>query len=135
LVFVNPSLLITSSMEANYFIYSSIFHSDFSECIISRLSRIKKGLMNASMKYHHNIFLASYIPLLVPINRKILNNLPQGFTALSLDESFFFFDSLIRKVWISKNRRPMVTVTGSHRHSCLFGALSLGGKQLFRQTV
>jgi hypothetical protein len=27
----------------------------------------------------------------------------------------------------------MITVTGSHRHSCLFGALSLGGKQLFRQ--
>jgi hypothetical protein len=64
--------------------------------------------------------------------QKILNNLPQGFTtAVSLDESFFFFffDSLIRKVWISKNKRPMVTVTGSHRHSCLFGVLSLDGKK------
>ena len=27
----------------------------------------------------------------------------------------------------------MVTVTGSHRHSCLFGAVGLNGKQLFRQ--
>ena len=26
-----------------------------------------------------------------------------------------------------------IEVTGSHRYSCLFGALSLGGKQLFRQ--
>jgi len=50
--------------------------------------------------------------------QKILNNnLPQGFTAavaVSLDESFFFFDSLlIRKVWISKNRRK----TNGHSHS------------------
>jgi hypothetical protein len=28
--------------------------------------------------------------------------------------------------------RPVVTVTGSHKHSCIFGAISLG-KQLFRQ--
>lgn len=31
------------------------------------------------------------------------------------------------------NSRPIVTVTGSHRHSCLFGVVSLDGKQLFRQ--
>ena len=29
--------------------------------------------------------------------------------------------------------RPVVIVTGSHKHSCVFGALSLDGKQLFRQ--
>jgi len=51
-----------------------------------------------------------------------------------LDESFFFFDSLVRRVWIGENAgRPVVTVTGSHRHSCLFGVVSLDGKQLFRQ--
>ena len=27
----------------------------------------------------------------------------------------------------------MVTVSGSHKHSCLFGALSLDGRQLFKQ--
>ncbi|MDN5846583.1 MAG: transposase [Candidatus Nitrosocosmicus sp.] len=27
----------------------------------------------------------------------------------------------------------MVRVTGSHKHSCLFGAISIEGKQLFRQ--
>jgi len=36
-------------------------------------------------------------------------------------------------VWIEENSRPVVTVTGSHRHSCLFGALGLDGRKLFRQ--
>ena len=64
----------------------------------------------------------------------VLDNLPKGFTAVSLDESFFFFDSLVRRVWIHKdNRRPVVRITGSHNYSCLFGAVSLNGKQLFRQ--
>jgi hypothetical protein len=38
--------------------------------------------------------------------------------------SFLPFDSLVRKVWIEKNSRPIVAVTGSHRHKCLFGAIS-----------
>jgi transposase len=50
-----------------------------------------------------------------------------------LDESFFFYDSLVRKVWIDKSSRPIVTVTGSHQQSCLFGAVSLDKRQLFRQ--
>jgi len=57
-----------------------------------------------------------------------------GFTVVSLDESFFFYDSLVRRVWIDENNRPIVRVTaGSHKHSCIFGAICLGGKQLFRQ--
>jgi hypothetical protein len=49
--------------------------------------------------------------------------------------SFFFFDSLVRKkVWTKKNSRPVVAIiTGSHKHSCVFGAMSLEGKQIFRQ--
>jgi hypothetical protein len=50
-----------------------------------------------------------------------------------MDESFFIYDSLVRRVWIRKDSRPVVTVTGSHRHSVLYGALSLDGRQLFRQ--
>lgn len=65
--------------------------------------------------------------------KRILDNLPDGFTGVSLDESFFFYDSLVRRVWMLVNARPVVTVTGSHRHSCVFGALSLDGRQLFRQ--
>ena len=57
----------------------------------------------------------------------------KGFTLVSLDESFFFYDSLVRRVWIDEKKRPVVRVTGSHKHSCLFGATSLEGKQLFRQ--
>jgi hypothetical protein len=36
-------------------------------------------------------------------------------------------------VWIYRNNRPVIKVTGSHKHSCLFGAISLEGDQLFRQ--
>lgn len=39
----------------------------------------------------------------------------------------------IKRVWIYKNTRPVVRVTGSHQRSCLFGAISLDGRQLFRQ--
>ena len=62
----------------------------------------------------------------------VLDSLPKDFTAVSVDESFFFFDSLIRKVWIYKDSRPVVTITGSHRNLSMFGAISLEGKQLFR---
>ena len=58
----------------------------------------------------------------------------EGFTIVPLDESFFFCDSLVRGVfWIDGKKRPVARVTGSHKHSCLFGAISLEGKQLFRQ--
>jgi hypothetical protein len=57
----------------------------------------------------------------------------EGFTVVSMDESFFFYDSLVRRVWISKNERPVVRIIGSHQESVLFGATSLEGKQLFRQ--
>ena len=57
----------------------------------------------------------------------------EGFAIVSLDESFFFYDSLVRRVWIEENKRPVVRITGLHKHSCIFGALSLEGKQLFRQ--
>ena len=58
-----------------------------------------------------------------------------GFTVVSLDESFFFYDSLIRRVWIDESKRPIVRVTtGSHKHSCIFGAVNIeGNHQLFRQ--
>ena len=56
-----------------------------------------------------------------------------GFTIVSLDESFFFYDYLVRRVWIDEKKRPIVRVTGSHQHSCIFGATSMKGKQLFRQ--
>jgi transposase len=58
----------------------------------------------------------------------------ESFTIISMDESFFFYDSLVRRVWIDGNNRPIVRVTGSHKHSCIFGAISMeGNHQLFRQ--
>ena len=63
-----------------------------------------------------------------------MDTLQKGFTVVSLDESFFFFyDSLVRKVWIRKDERPVVRIMGSHQESVLFGATSLEGKQIFRQ--
>jgi hypothetical protein len=57
----------------------------------------------------------------------------ESFNIVSTDESFFFYDSLVRRVWIDESKRPIVRVTGSHKHSCIFGAISLDGRQLFRQ--
>jgi hypothetical protein len=58
----------------------------------------------------------------------------ESFTIISTDESFFFYDSLVRRVWMDGNNRPIVRVTGSHKHSCIFGAISIeGNHQLFRQ--
>ena len=58
----------------------------------------------------------------------------KGFTIVSLDVSFFFYDSLVRRIWIDKEKRPVVRITGSHKHSCIFGAVSIeGNQQLFRQ--
>ena len=38
-----------------------------------------------------------------------------------------------RKKWISTDKRPIVTVTGSRKRTIVFGSLSLQGKQLFKQ--
>ncbi len=57
----------------------------------------------------------------------------KDFTIVSLDESFFFYDSMVRRVWIDARKRPVVRIMGSHQHSCLFGAVSMDSKQLFRQ--
>ena len=58
----------------------------------------------------------------------------KDFTIVSTDESFFFCDSLVRRVWIEQDKRPIIRVTGLHQLSCIFGALSMKeGRQLFRQ--
>jgi transposase len=49
------------------------------------------------------------------------------------DESIFVHDLHIRRKWIIRQKRPVVTVTGSHSKTILFGVLSTDGKQLFRQ--
>jgi len=36
-------------------------------------------------------------------------------------------------VWAKSGNTPIVLTTGSHRRTCIFGAISLDGKQLFRQ--
>ncbi|MDN5846265.1 MAG: transposase [Candidatus Nitrosocosmicus sp.] len=57
----------------------------------------------------------------------------ENFAIVSTDESFIFYDYLVRRVWIDGKKRPVVRITGSHEYSCLFGAISMDGKQLFRQ--
>lgn len=64
---------------------------------------------------------------------KLLKELPSGFAIVCIDESFFIYDSRVKKVWVRADSRPVVHVTGSHEHSVLYGALSLDGRQLFRQ--
>ncbi|MER5176183.1 MAG: transposase [Candidatus Nitrosocosmicus sp.] len=57
----------------------------------------------------------------------------ETFTIISLDESFFSYDSLVRRVCIEEKKRPIVKVTGSHKHSCIFGAISMDGKKYKQQ--
>ena len=61
--------------------------------------------------------------------------LKKGWNVLVEDESIFMHDSIVarKRRWIMKDRRPMVTVTGSHSKTVAFGVLSLDGKQLFSQ--
>ncbi len=40
---------------------------------------------------------------------------------------------LLKELWFPKGSRPVVTATGSHQKTGVFGALTLDGKQLFRQ--
>ncbi len=66
--------------------------------------------------------------------QEILSQIPEGFTIAVQDESIFVHDVLIRrKLWLPKGIRPVVTVTGSHQRTCVFGTLTIEEKQLFRQ--
>jgi DDE superfamily endonuclease len=38
-----------------------------------------------------------------------------------------------RRMWTPEGIRPIVTVTGSHQRTCVFGTITIDGKQLFRQ--
>lgn len=60
--------------------------------------------------------------------------LPKGWVAVCEDESIFVYDSVVRAVWALKGSKPVVLVTGSHRKTYVFGAVSSDGRQMFRQT-
>ena len=36
-------------------------------------------------------------------------------------------------MWTPEGTRPIVTVTGSHQRTCVFGTITIDGKQFFRQ--
>ena len=36
-------------------------------------------------------------------------------------------------MWTPKGKRPIVITTGSHKKTCVFGTITLDGRQLFRQ--
>jgi transposase len=63
----------------------------------------------------------------------IISRIPEGFTVAVEDESIFIHDILIRRMWTPEGKRPIVTVTGSHQKTCVFGVLSIDGRQLFRR--
>ena len=65
----------------------------------------------------------------------MLTSLEKGWNLLVEDESIFIHDSIMvkRRKWIIREKRPITTVTGFHEKTIVYGALSLDGKQLFRQ--
>jgi hypothetical protein len=40
----------------------------------------------------------------------------KGFALETLDESFLFYDELVRRVWTDEKNRPVVRATGSRKH-------------------
>jgi hypothetical protein len=36
-------------------------------------------------------------------------------------------------MWTTEGKRPIMTVTGSHYKTCIFGTITIDGKQFFRQ--
>ena len=65
---------------------------------------------------------------------KVISNISEGFTVVVEDESIFVHDALIRrKMWTPEGKRPIVVTTGSHQKTCVFGTITLDGRQLFRQ--
>ena len=66
--------------------------------------------------------------------QETLSQIPKGFTIAVQDESIFVQDVIVRrKLWLPKGIRPVVTVTGSHQRTCVFGTLTADRRQLFRQ--
>ena len=67
--------------------------------------------------------------------QETLSQIPEGFTIAVQDESIFVYDVIVRrKLWLPKGIRPsVVTVTGSHQKTCVFGTLTVDKRQLFRQ--
>jgi transposase len=60
--------------------------------------------------------------------RWLLNHKPRGFAIVCLDESIFIQDVEVRRVWAVEGTRPIRIAAGSY-----LGAMSLDGRQLFRQ--
>ena len=51
-----------------------------------------------------------------------------------MDESIFIDDSLVRrKMWTADRIIPIITITGSHQRTCVFGTLCIDRRQFFRQ--
>ncbi len=52
------------------------------------------------------------------------------------DESIFVHDITVRrKLWLPKGIRPIVTVTGSHQRTCVFGTLTMEGNNYFASII
>ena len=57
-------------------------------------------------------------------SKKGMNNsrIPKVFIVPVEDESIFIHDALVRRrMWTPEGTRPIVTVTGSHQRTCVFG--------------
>jgi len=66
--------------------------------------------------------------------KEIIPRIPKDFTVAVEDGSIFIHDALIRRrMWTPEGIRPIVTVTGSHQRTCVYGTITVDGKQLFLQ--
>ncbi len=57
-----------------------------------------------------------------------MSELKTDWNLLVQNESIFVHDLCIKRKWIVKQKRPIVTITGSHNKTIIFGILSMDGK-------
>jgi hypothetical protein len=57
--------------------------------------------------------------------KKLTSHIPKDFMLAVEDKSIFIHDTLIRRrMWTPEGIRPIVTVTGSHQKTCVFGTIT-----------
>lgn len=65
--------------------------------------------------------------------KRLLRHKPRRFPIVSLDESVFILDVEVRRVWAMEGFRPVRVIANTRDRTVLFGAISLDGRQHFRQ--
>ena len=118
-----------------------IFFAAWGIWILSNYAPVVKAIGSAEVGYIIALLVGIVVTNVTPLPswlkdsaKEIISRIPKDFTIAVEDESIFIHDALVRRrMWTPEGIRPMVTVTGSHQKTCVFGTITICGKQFFRQ--